>query len=61
MEEEKRMLKWLEKQKIKDQLEVENYKKNLIKNIRSIDKKELFPEPKKMSLWQKIKIMIFGT
>lgn len=61
MEAEKRMLKWLEKQKIKDDLEVENYKKGLIKEIKNLNKKELFPEPKKISLWQKIKILIFGT
>lgn len=55
------MLKWLEKQKVKDNLEIENYRKQIINNIKVINKDELFPKPKKKTLWQKIKILISGN
>jgi hypothetical protein len=51
------LLNWLNSQKLKDQKELE-YEKNKI--IREIDKKDLFPTPKKLSLWQKIKVLIMG-
>jgi hypothetical protein len=55
-----RILSWYENQKKKDQKEVELAKKKFIEEIKMIGKNELFKEPKKLSLWQKLKIMILG-
>lgn len=55
------ILKWLESEKLKDSKEIENTKKKYIEEIRSIKKEELFREPKKLTLWQKIKILVLGN
>jgi len=55
-----RILSWYENQKKKDQKEIELAKKKFIEEIKKIGKNELFKEPKKLSLWQKLKIMILG-
>lgn len=55
------ILNWLESEKLKDSKEVENAKKKYIQEIRSIRKEELFREPKKLTLWQRIKILILGS
>jgi hypothetical protein len=39
---------------MRDELELENEKLNFIKEIKKINKEELFPKPKKISLWKKI-------
>lgn len=46
--------------KRKDQKELEHAKKKFVEEIRKYKKNELFTSPKKLSLWQKIKIMILG-
>jgi hypothetical protein len=51
----------LESEKRKDQRELELQKKLLAQQIKKINKKDIFPEPKKISLWQKLKVMILGT
>lgn len=56
-----KILNWLESEKLKDSKEIENTKKKYIQEIRSIKKEELFREPKKLTLWQKIKILILGS
>jgi hypothetical protein len=56
-----RMINWLESEKRKDQRELELQKKLLVQQITKINKKDIFPEPKKISLWQKLKVMILGT
>ena len=38
-----------------------NTKKKYIEEIRSIKKEELFREPKKLTLWEKIKILVLGN
>jgi hypothetical protein len=53
-------LNWLNSQKLKDQKELEYEKNKVIREIKVIDKKDLFPTPKKLSLWQKIKVLIMG-
>ena len=55
------ILKWLESEKLKDSKEIENTKKKYIEEIRSIKKEELFREPIKLTLWQKIKILVLGN
>lgn len=56
-----KILNWLTSEKNKDQRELEREKKIFIQQIRKIKKEDLFPKPKKLTLWQKIKILILGT
>jgi hypothetical protein len=51
----------LESEKLKDNREIENTKKKYIDELRKIKKEELFTIPKKLTLWQKIKILILGN
>ena len=55
------ILNWLESEKLKDNREIENTKKKYIEELRKIKKEELFTIPKKLTLWQKIKILILGN
>jgi len=55
------ILNWLESEKLKDNREIENTKRKYIEEIRNIKKEELFTIPKKLTLWQKIKILILGN
>ena len=55
------ILNWLESEKLKDSKEIENTKRKYIEEIRNIKKEELFTVPKKLTLWQKIKILILGN
>jgi hypothetical protein len=45
----------------KDSLQVEKIKQNYIKEITKIKKDEMFPVPKKISLWTKLKILLLGN
>ncbi len=56
-----KILNWLTSEKNKDQRELEREKKLFIQQIKKIKKDDLFPKPKKLTLWQKIKILILGT
>lgn len=60
-ENSQKMLNWLESEKNKDKLEIEQSKQKYIKEIRGINKEEMFPKPKKLTLWQRIKILILGN
>lgn len=55
------ILNWLESEKLKDIKDIENTKRKYIEEIRNIKKEELFVTPKKLTLWQKIKILILGN
>ena len=57
-------LKWLEKEKTRDNLEVKSVKNKLINDIKSLNKDDLFKkeEPiKKVTIWQKIRQIIWGS
>lgn len=56
-----KILKWLEGEKVKDSRELEKEKQLLIREIRKRKKDDFFPKPKKLTLWQKIKILLLGT
>jgi hypothetical protein len=45
---------WLQKQILRDERELEKYKKDMIESIRSMKKEQIFEE-KKLTLWMKIK------
>jgi hypothetical protein len=55
------ILNWLESEKLKDTKDIENTKRKYIEEIRGIKKEELFKVPKKLTLWQRIKILIMGN
>lgn len=55
------MLNWLESEKLKDSKEIENVKRKYIQEIKGLKKEEIFQEPKKLTLWQKIKILLLGN
>lgn len=60
MSRSQKLLDWLNKEKKKDEIQIEKDKENLIKEIKKFSKKDFFPEPKKLTLWQKIKTVIWG-
>jgi hypothetical protein len=45
----------------KDATQVEQIKQSYIREIKKLKKEELFTLPKKLTLWQKIKILILGN
>lgn len=55
------MLNWLESEKRKDDIQEQQSKKKLIAEIKTLDKKEIFKKKEKLSLWQKLKIIILGN
>lgn len=59
-QQEERHLNWLKSEQHKDQKELELEKKKLIQQIRKLDKKQIFPEKKKLTIWQKLKIALMG-
>jgi len=56
-----KVLNWLTSEKNKDERELEREKKLFIQQIKKIKKDDLFPKQKKLTLLQKIKILILGT
>ena len=56
-----RMLRMMESEERKDSQQVEKIKQTYIKEISKLKKEEMFPLPKKISLWKKIKILLLGN
>lgn len=60
----KKVLKELEKlnkEKVKDFIELESEKQKLIKEIKQVKKEDIIPQsPKKISLWNRIKKVLMG-
>lgn len=56
-----RALKMVESEERKDSQQVEKIKQSYIKEISKIKKEDMFPIPKKISLWKKIKILFLGS
>jgi hypothetical protein len=55
------ILNWLDKEKKKDKIQLEKNKSDFIKEIKSINKEEIFrPKEIKLTLWQKIRKVIWG-
>jgi hypothetical protein len=55
------ILNWLDSEKLKDSKDIENIKQKYIQEIKGLKKEEMFQEPKKLTLWQKIKILLSGN
>ena len=60
MENPQQLLNWLNKEKVKDDIQVKNQKIKYIEEIKKLKKEELFVPPPKLSIWKKLKIMIWG-
>jgi hypothetical protein len=56
---EEKALNWLNKEKQRDQSEVDKYKQDFIKQIQQVKKEDMFVKPKK-TLWTRIKKLIWG-
>lgn len=54
------LVNWFSSEKLKDQRELDKSKEKIIKEIKGLNKETLFPEPKKLSIWKKIKIILLG-
>jgi hypothetical protein len=56
-------LSWLDKEKEKDNLEIKSTKQKFISEIKGLKKENLFEKPKevKLTLWQRIKIVLLGN
>ena len=55
------LLNWLNKEKKKDEIELETSKKVFVNDIRNFNKEEFFKNKKQTkSLWRKIRMMIWG-
>ena len=60
---EQQILNWLQREKVKDDLEIKSAKEKLIKEIKGFNKDKFFEKPKevKLTLWQRIKITLLGN
>ena len=56
-----RAMRMLESEERKDSQQVETIKQSYIKEIKKIKREEMFPVPKKISLWKRIKILLLGS
>lgn len=55
------ILNWLDKEKRKDKVQLEKSKIDFIEQIKKINKSDIFaPKKPKLTLWQKIKMIILG-
>ena len=54
------LLNWFNSEKLKDQRELDRAKEKLAKEFKRMGKEDLFPKPKKISIWKKIKIILLG-
>lgn len=50
----------LKSEERKDSREVERIKKSYINEISKMKKEDMFPKPKKLTLWKRIKIILLG-
>lgn len=59
----KKVLDWYQNEVLKDSAELESQKKRFIENIKKTSKDKVFEEfqPKKYTLWQRIKKVLMGT
>ena len=58
------ILKWFEKEKVKDDLEIKSSKNKIIQEIKGLKKDDLFTpkqKTKNLTLWQRIRKMIWGN
>jgi hypothetical protein len=54
------LLNWFNSEKLKDQRELDRNKQKIVNDIKKIKKEDLFPKPVKLTLWEKIKVILLG-
>jgi len=59
-QENQRLLNWLNKEKKRDEVELDFNKKRFIQEIRKQKKENLIPTPPKLTIWKKIRLIILG-
>lgn len=63
MKNQSKHLKWLETQVKKDEVKLQQEKENFINSLKKLKKEDILPkveEPKKLTLWQKVKRVLMG-
>jgi hypothetical protein len=55
---EEKHIEWLKNEIEKDTIELEKEKLQFINQIKNLKKDEIIEKPKKLSLWQKIKLVL---
>ena len=63
MKKKSTQLKWLETQMVKDRIELDKEKQELINQIKKMKREDVLPqkkEPKKLTIWEKIKKVLMG-
>ena len=58
---EEQALDWLKSEQHKDSKEIEAYKQKILRDLKSLKREDLVPKPKKITLWQRIKILLLGS
>jgi hypothetical protein len=56
---QQKLLDWLNKEKQKDQTQIENHKKQFASQLKGLRKEDLFTK-EKPTLWKRIKKLIWG-
>ena len=56
-----KILNWLNSEKNKDKRQLDKEKELFIRQIKKLNKEDFFRKPKKLTLWQRIKILVLGT
>lgn len=63
MKKKSNQLKWLETQMVKDRIELDKEKQELINQIKKMKREDVLPqkkEPEKLTIWRKIKKVLMG-
>jgi len=63
MKNQSKHLKWLETQVKKDEPNLQREKEDFIRSLKKLKKDDILPkveEPKKLTLWQKVKKVLMG-
>ena len=63
MKNQSKHLKWLETQVKKDEATLQREKEDFINSLKKLKKEDILPkveEPKKLTLWQKVKRVLMG-
>lgn len=56
-----KILNWLEREKIKDKIQLDKSKMDIVNQLKGINKEQLFVQPTtKKTLWQRIRKTIWG-
>lgn len=61
MKHSSKIIDWYEKERLKDNIELESEKTKIVNQIKSLKKEDILPKkPEKLTLWQRIKLILMG-